>query len=138
MKNGNGTMDITVKEVLIKARNKIANWENWCRFTVAKRPCYEADFPFDETALISCGAQDPLACQWCATGAVTSAIPLVSYDAAPTAFNCYNKIKVAAVEALNAACPNSINDIVGYNDHAETRHSEIISVFDKAIKELGK
>ena len=118
-------MELTAKEILVKARNKIAEPENWCKISAAKKKHNQRGNTFTFDGFIPCAVEDPEASQWCATGAVNSVIPhgLFRENMAP---------RRKALCALDASCP--AYTIIDYNDNRHTSHNEILDVFEKAIE----
>lgn len=117
------------KEILTLAKTKISNQENWCKISAAKKKQTEnveqigGKFTFD--GFICCGAKDPEACQWCASGAVDNVIPTGTYHQ-------NSKARQKALIALDLSCPEY--SIISFNDNRYTSHNEIMDVFDKAIE----
>ena len=118
-------MELTAKEILVKARNKIAEPENWCKISAAKKKHNQCGNTFTFDGFISCAVEDPEASQWCATGAVNSVIPHGSF---------YENLvpRRKALRVLDASCP--AYTIIDYNDNRHTSHNEILDVFEKAIE----
>ena len=115
-------MTISVKEILVKARNKIENPENWCKKAKARTVEPDAN---NTGCMIACHSCDPKACQWCATGAIDSVIP-------SNVVRRYFENRVKAKILLSEICP--MHSIISYNDHKTTLHKDIIRVFDRAIE----
>ena len=117
-------MEMSVKEVLVKARNKIEKRQNWCKKAAAKKMAVPNNGNFYRSVsvwLIECGAKNEHACQWCATGAVDSVVEKVFADNT-----------VQAKRLLSEFCPNK--SIAEYNDERKTSHKDIIEIFDKSIE----
>ena len=117
-------MEMIAKEILKKARAKIAKPENWCQGVSARKKVRSILYDFNDV-LEACDARDPEACQWCATGAIDGVIPRDSY------LNVFGSRK-DALRVLDRFCPES--SVVAYNDGKENSHESIISIFDKAIE----
>lgn len=93
----------SVVERLREARARIEDPANWCQGAFAR------DRSGDPV-----GSKSPVACQWCAEGALTVAGG--GFDA-----------EVYLLRAL----PLRVNDVGGYNDHRT--HATVLRLFDRAI-----
>ena len=110
-------MELTAKDILVKARNKIAEPENWCKSVSSRRKT--------ATGYEVCSVDDPKACQWCATGAVASVVTLGSIRK-----RCDEYVKANDLLDIFSV----FDSVVFYNDHKKTSHADIVAVFDRAIE----
>lgn len=104
----------SVKKVLIKARAKIENPNNWCQW-------YYARDKFNH--LVS--YQSNTACKWCITGA------LFATDTSQAGE------RLAAWARLEQSLPVGYEGVVVFNDSEFTQHSDVLKLFDKAIASCG-
>ena len=101
-------------EILLAAKKKISNPENWCRFFNAKIDDIETNY------------NDPLANKWCLVGAIRSSLETSGRSSLETSGKelsyFYEAIKFMGIPFL---CLTFIND--------NSSHSKVISLLDKAI-----
>ena len=101
---------MTTKELLIAARALIAEPNNWCQGFTAVRNGEHVSY--------------------CMAGAVSRVCADESTSKA-----------TETLDALSEAVNNTngrFHSIVGFNDHKETTHEQILAIFDKAIAEAGQ
>lgn len=101
---------MTAREILEKAREKIARPENWCRGALAR-----------DAKRRSVRPETPEACRWCVFGAVQAATNVNANPAALDAFRLLN----------DAARPSQGMD--NFNDNYRHSHADILALFDRAI-----
>lgn len=109
------------KEILIEARNLIADPNNWTTDVHARRADGQEVFPISSDA-----------CQWCADGALLKVLNFggpAGSVARPPVPGGYTE----ATEALNRTAAELYGepDLVELNDHAN--HEAVIGMFDEAI-----
>lgn len=117
-------MKMSAKTILKKCRKIISKSENWCKINQAQKVKSENEYGYLGTNFTYCGVDDPLACQWCASGAMVKAIPKGRRD---ENLESYNQARRALDMASGAP------SIVALNDHSRTTHDQVIAAFDRAI-----
>lgn len=100
--------------LLIEARGRIAR--GWVKGTFAKT-----------ASGLQCNAWDGAARQWCALGAMQGAAGGALNDTWLRAQDG------AAYDYLTQAVPNLLQDVMSYNDDPNTRHCDVLHLFDRAI-----
>lgn len=100
----------TTHDILVAARARIAKPENWCQFVMAK----------DHRGK-SINSRDPMACCWCAGGAIYAVSDGVS-DLTNGAFK--------ALE-MEIAGRHDGNLVPHFNDSHS--HTKVLELFDRAI-----
>jgi hypothetical protein len=103
---------MTVRDVLVQARQRIATPEHWCRGALSR------DREGVDTERY---ATEP--CSWCAEGALYAVIDLdneAEQEAAHAAFSL-----------LNDALPKGRRVVARFNDNAS--HAEVLALYDRAI-----
>ena len=99
---------MTPHEILIAARAKIDTPEKWCKVDVALDEDGEYIAPDDSYAV-----------QFCALGAIEAIDAPVS-------------LRINAADVLRSLLPGRL--VAPVNDHPETKHADIMALYDKAIE----
>ena len=125
-------MNLTTKEILIKAREMIAEPENWCKEAFLMRKVYVG-------SCNSCGSYvgwkyiegENLKASGIYSWSPSAAVRyiLLGYE-----FQEHFDSWRNAMHALDASCP--MPTITYYNDREKTTHADILAVFDRAISVL--
>ena len=105
-------MAMTIRDVLITARERITDPRRWCQGALAKDAFGNRVSPVKHNAV-----------RWCAAGACDATAGLM------------NAQSNAAVNAL--ACELYDKSLVSYNDRPETTHADILALYDRAIAAQG-
>ncbi|MBO0863479.1 MAG: hypothetical protein J2P16_00195 [Mycobacterium sp.] len=103
----------SLADVLIEARDLIADPDNWCRFHAARN----ADgHPIADPT-------DPTAVRWCAAGALSRAVAATNVAFA----DAFDLLKLCCVgTGIGPPSPQSTNDICG--------HTAVLDMYDRAIR----
>ena len=112
---------LNAKEILVLARRLISNPGHWCKDSMAKKKA--------SGRFVGCSVADWEACQWCATGAIDASIP-------SDAWVPHIEGRREAWEIMGNVC--SMDNMVEFNDHPETKHEDVLDVFDQAIARLSR
>lgn len=121
-------MEITAKEILVKARKKISKPENWCQGVSARKKIRSVLYDYNDV-FESCDAKDSEACQWCATGAIDSVTPI-------GLINQNRSEYLKAYRILFEHC--AFTHVANFNDRGTTSHADILEAFDLAINAIGE
>lgn len=125
-------------EVLSLARSLIADPAAWCKGSNAERKLTAAERATSTfcTERIWCCYDDPAACAWCSNGAVELARLRLSDRGAQSPDVLAEVSRLLDVAALSIR-PNldqsSYSPLVALNDHADSTHADVLSMFDAAI-----
>lgn len=103
-----------VIECLVTARNLIAHPKALIKYVSATTPTGRGCCPYGEHAA-----------HWCATGAVSKAATMVLAENSDWLYH-------RCVEMLNSESPTGT--IQGYNDLSDTKHADIMRIFDRTIE----
>ena len=130
------TMQKEVKTLLIEARAKIAiGWTQGTFASFLTTHITTSGVPVE--AIQSCEATNPLACQWCAVGAVDSVSigELAPYQETALAYLRDALPKVYWDIADQDQEIGSVEAITMFNDNLETTKEDVIALFDRTINE---
>ena len=115
------SVNTEVRDVLVAARERIADEKNWTQYTAAKDS--KGDWCDPHTAAAVC---------WCATGAVMAAIPV-----AADYYGLYTQATAALkYELIMHLYPTQF--LVEFNDHPERTHAEVLALFDRTIRRFER
>jgi len=114
-------------EVLQTARNIISDEKNWTQGAYARDSEYN---PINE-------AHDSAVC-FCSLGAIFKAAGShldPRYDAGVSELT--NTLGERRAKAMQEGKPKPTRNVPSYNDHPDTKHADVLSLFDDTIKRLS-
>jgi len=106
----------TAVEILTNARQSISDEKNWTQGVYAR--------DIDGYSVVE---MEPTAVCFCSLGAIRKAIPGDDYKG-------YNNARDSLYETLRGRPHLNVH---GFNDHPNTKHSDVLALFDDTIKRLS-
>ena len=109
-----------VRDTLQYAKARIARSDNWTQGALARNA--DGDV---------CVPHNPGAARWCAEGALHLAAALTHDD---------TEIRLSALFALFGVCPDGgwTVSVAQFNDDPDTRHEDVLSLYDRAIAQVDQ
>lgn len=110
-----------VSDILAEARDKIADPKRWTRGAMARDAQIRGTYH-----------SAPDACRWCAEGAIRSVF--VAHGSLISSHRPWIDLWTRAFAALKGQIPGEYDEIADFNDHARTKHEDVLALFDRAIE----